>query len=241
MVSDRNALVLDGADTHLGAASLKLLRLGIDVVYAKDLDEACLLAQQEAQRIGAILFPPSVEVRGPAGLAAKVAEVRGGRPPQLLVIGEEPDADVKQSLRTAGVERALFEPYDESALRFAVNAAVCAGFDGDPRTEMRIPTTLRGRTYKGTRRRDVLVSTLSAQGAYLETPHPDPVGSLVRVEIDLPEQPLFARAVVRYTPDPESTRGLPPGMGIVFQELPEPDEARLRSYIHTQSQRFTLG
>lgn len=241
MVADRNALVLDGADMRLGEVSLKLLRLGVDVVYAKDLDEACLLAQQEAQRVGAILFPPNVPVAGPVALAAKVADGRGGRPPQLVVIGDEPDADTKQSLRAAGVERALFAPYDESALRFAVNAAVCAGFDGDPRVEMRIPTTLHGRTYAGTRRRDVLVSTLSAQGAYLETPHPDPVGSLVRVEIDLPGQALFARAVVRYTPDPESSSGLPPGMGVVFQDLPEPEQSRLRAYIHTQSQRFSLG
>lgn len=241
MSQERIALIVDDPASSLGEVSLRLLRLGIDVVYTKEMDEAQLLARQEAWRVGAVLFPPGVDPTAAAGLAARIGTLRRGAPPELLVIGEEPAAEAKQRLRDAGVERALWEPFDESTLRYGVNAAVFGGMQGDPRREVRIATTLRGRTYVGLRRKDVLVSTLSVAGAYLETPHPDEPGSRLRLEIDLPEgPPLFTRAEVRYASEAGTHHGLPTGMGVVFEPLGPPDEARVRAFLHEQAQRFTL-
>jgi hypothetical protein len=242
MPDERSALIVDDPETRLGEVSLRLLRLGIDVFYTKDLDEAQLLARQEAPRIGAVVFPPDLDAAALAGLARRIGASRRGVAPTLLVVGEEPDAERKAALRASGIERALFEPYDESTLRFVVNAAVHGGSEGDPRRETRVPVTLRGRVYMGLRRKDVLVSTLSAAGAYLETPHPDEPGSQLRIELDLPGDggPLFAKARVEYVPDPNARRGLPMGMGVVFQPLAGPDEARLRAFIHEQAQRFVV-
>lgn len=241
MPDHRIALVLDDDETHLGMVSLQLLRLGIDVVYSKDLDEARLLVRQEAGRVGAVVFPPSVDPTAAAELSDRIAST--GRPATLLVVGEEPVAARKQALRATGVERALWEPYDESTLRFLVNAAVYDDLVGDPRGEVRIPTTLRGRAYAGLHRKDVLVSSLSGAGAYLETPRPDPEGSVLRLEIDLSDgedRPLFTRGKVRYALAADDGRGLPTGMGVLFEALPGPDEARLRAFVHERARRFTV-
>ena len=62
MASARYALILDDEASALGSVALRLLRLGIDTSYAKDRDEAILWAQQEAERIHAVLFPSSVDM-----------------------------------------------------------------------------------------------------------------------------------------------------------------------------------
>ena len=51
---ERFALILDSESAELGHAALRLLELGIDVLYANDLDEAELLARQESERLGAV-------------------------------------------------------------------------------------------------------------------------------------------------------------------------------------------
>ena len=49
MTSTRNftVLVADEPDCPLGPMALRLTRIGIDPLYANDVDEACLLAEQE--------------------------------------------------------------------------------------------------------------------------------------------------------------------------------------------------
>ena len=56
------ALIVDDDQNTLGDVALRLLRLRIDLFYAKESGEAWLLAQQEADRIRTILFPASVGI-----------------------------------------------------------------------------------------------------------------------------------------------------------------------------------
>ena len=55
-------LIVDDDRNTLGQLALRILRLGVDVFYAKGGEEARLLALQEAERIGVLLFPPTVEL-----------------------------------------------------------------------------------------------------------------------------------------------------------------------------------
>jgi hypothetical protein len=56
---ERFALILDSASAEPGRAALRLLELGIDVVYANDLDEAELL---RAKGVTWRLWEPSTRV-----------------------------------------------------------------------------------------------------------------------------------------------------------------------------------
>ena len=57
-VSDYGALlVLDSQKCSLGQAALALVRLGVEALYANDLDEASLLARQEGLRLRGALAP----------------------------------------------------------------------------------------------------------------------------------------------------------------------------------------
>ena len=56
------ALIVDDDENTLGEIALRLLRLRIDVFYAKGSVEGWLLAKQEAGRIRALLFPATVDI-----------------------------------------------------------------------------------------------------------------------------------------------------------------------------------
>ncbi|UCE86202.1 MAG: PilZ domain-containing protein [Deltaproteobacteria bacterium] len=235
MGSERYALILDDEHNSLGAVALRLLRLGIDTSYAKDRDEAFLWAQQEAERIRAILFPPSVDVGEVMTLATQISARSQAEPPNPIVIGQRPAEPQIDGLRKGGVLWALWEPYDESSLRWVVNEAMAPSDAGSTRQEPRVPTTFLGKTWYRTHRKDVVVSSLSIRGAYLETPNPFWEGIELTVEIPLPDGPLVTKATVRY-----QTEGRTSGMGVAFAPLDLEKEMRLQSYVEAHAGIFTL-
>ena len=74
---ERFALILDSASEELGSTALRLLELGIDVLYANDLDEAELLARQESERLGAVLIPATFRLNQVEALLSRVQEDTG--------------------------------------------------------------------------------------------------------------------------------------------------------------------
>jgi len=243
MSDARCALILDDAAASLADVALRLLRLRIDVFYAKERDEGWLLAQQEAARIRALLFPPTIdfdEVSAVSGcLRAHAPEV----PQTAVVIGKRPNEAVRERLRAGGVEWAIWEPYDDSCLRSVVSRAMTACHDdhSETRAHRRIPTTLPASAYAGTRRKDVVVSTLSPGGAFLETPSPLPEGLRVTLEIALPGHLVTVKADVVYARYPgDDEPGQPSGMGVSFSNLDPANEKRMRRFLDDLDDRFVV-
>ena len=242
MSDARCALIVDDEANSLGDVALRLIRIGIDVFYAKGRAEAWLLAQQEAAHIRLLLFPPTIEIDDALEVAAclrsEAPEVRLS----LLVIGERPDEATRRRLRDAGVEWALWEPDDESCLRSIVSAAmspVDAGERTAERKHRRLPTTLLARAFVGTCRKDAIVSTLSLGGAFLETPRPLAEGTRISLEIGLPEALLLLKAEVvyaRYTGDGNQ----PIGMGVEFSDLAPEAEEQLGVFLFDQEDLFEV-
>jgi hypothetical protein len=235
-------LIVDDEPNGLGEIALRILRLGIDVFYAKDRGEAWLLAQQEAPRIGAVLFPPSLDF---AEVEAVVKALRTHAPQvdrTLVVIGRRPDDAARQRLRDRGVEWALWEPHDESGLRSVVSAAMGPRYEGEPRKAPRLPTTLLGRAFLGAKRRDAIVATLSTAGAFLEMPSPFPEESQITLEIALPEGSVVGKARVVHTRYPEEAASghHPGGMGVEFlSPAPEAVE-RIRLFLKGIEEHFLV-
>ncbi len=245
--NERCALILDDEKNSLGEVALRLLRLGIDVFYTKDRDEAMLLGQQEAERIRALLFPVGVDVDE---VCAVREQIDGhGQAPQVtaVAIGEAPDEVQLARLREAGVTSTLWEPYDESALRFVVTAALAGAKHApagakqtDTRQEQRLPTTLPGRAFVGIRRKDVIVYTLSPLGAFLETPFPFRADTRITLEIQLPDEPLLTKAEVVYARSSRDSGppDQPNGMGVSFTGLDPSGEERIRHFLREQFERL---
>lgn len=242
MSDERYALAFDDDGATLGGVVLRLLRLGTDVLYAASPDEAFLLARQEAGRIHALLFPPSMGLGDLARVAECLESHPKGRSPTLVVIGSRPDDTARAQLRAAGAEWAVWKPADDSALRFAVSAALCLPRDAEHRDGPRIPTSLDASFKCGDRRDGAVVYTLATRGAFLETPRPLPEGTSLQVELCLPEKRISVEAQVRYATAAGQHRRppWPGGMGIAFTALDPDAEALLRGYVEQRAECFIV-
>lgn len=235
-------LIVDDDPNSLGEIALRILRLGIDVFYAKDRGEAWLLAQQEATRIGVVLFPPTLDFEEVAAVVDSLRSRAPEVPRTLVVVGRRPDEDHRKRFRERGVEWALWEPHDESGLRSVVSAAMGPKYAREPRKAPRLPTTLLGRAFLGARRHDAIVASLSTAGAFLETPSPLAEESLITLEIALPDGSLVVKARVvhaRYPSSGEPQRH-PGGMAVEFSSLTPEAQKRLRLYLQGIEERFLV-
>ena len=221
----------------LGQVALRLIRLGAPSSYARTLS-SWLLAQHEARAYGC--------AGGVSRRAGGVAGSRAsrGHPSGLarssIAIGASPDDATRARLREAGVEWALWEPYDESALRMVLSNAMAPALAGEPRRSERLPTTLLGRAFKGLHRKDGVVCSLSIDGAFLEMPHPYEEGTRITLEIDIEGESLVAKAEIRYTRERGGAGAseYPAGMGVAFLELAPAAREKLARYLAEQHRRF---
>jgi hypothetical protein len=236
----RSALVVDDAKGGLGQVALRLIRLGIDSYYAKDVVEAWLLAQQEADDIRVLLVAPGADLGGVARILALLRGDGSELPRSVVAIGPCPDEATRAGLRVTGVEWALWEPYDESALRMVLSNAMAPTFEGEPRRVQRLPTTLLGRAFKGLHRKDGVVCSLSTDGAFLEMPHPYEDGTRITLEIDVEGESIVTKAEVRYTIERggAGASAYPAGMGVAFREIAPDARDRLARYLAEQNRRF---
>ena len=235
-----STLVMDDAKAGLGQVALRLIRLGIATYYAKDPVEAWLLAQQEIDSIRVLLVSPGADLGGIARILALLRGQTPAVPRSAVAIGACPDEATRAALCESGVEWALWEPYDESALRMVLSNAMAPVFSGEPRRARRLPTTLLGRAFKGLHRKDGVVCSLSTDGAFLEMPYPFEEGTRITLEIDVEGVSIVAKAEVRYTIERGGAGASehPAGMGVAFSEIPPDSRDRLARYLAEQNRRF---
>ena len=234
------ALIFDDEKNGLGQLALHILRVGVDVFYAKDGEEARLLAMQEADRIRVVLFPPSVDLDQLSALQNSLQSGQDPKPRTLVVVGERPDEATRVRLRECGVDWALWLPYDESALRQVLADALAVRHHTELRKGPRLPTTLLGRVFVGVRRKDVIVSTLSLGGAFLETPTPFLEGTRITLELALPDGQALTKGEVVYARSAcdSGPAGHPAGMGVAFADLDATSQERLQRFLDELQDRF---
>lgn len=239
----QSVLVVDDANGGLGELALRLVRLGIDGFYAGDPGEAWLLAQQEARRIRLVVLAPEVDLQELDRILAELSEIAPEVQRSLLAIGPCPADERREELRKAGVYWALWEPWDESALRMALSGAMAALPEGAlSRRFQRFPTTLLGRAFKGDARQDGLVSSLSEGGAFVETPNPFEPGTRITLEIEVGGGTIETEAEVVYNHLAGADAGAssPMGMGVEFRELSEKACGQLARTLLGHKRRFEV-
>lgn len=243
MSEARSVLLVDHAGGGLGDVALRLIRLGIDAYFAQDPEEGWLLAQQEAEQVRVVLVSPAVDPRGIERIMACLDSRAPQQPRTVVVVGERPDDATRDRLKQVGAEKALWGAYDESSLRMLVSDAMASGHrGGDTRRSPRLPTTLLARAFRGMRRKDGIVYSLSRHGAFLEMPYPFEAATPVTLEIEMPKGTLLLRGEVVTSREAgqDGKADLPAGMGVNFLDPDEKTLERLGRFLQELEGRFAL-
>ncbi len=220
MSSERSVLVFDVVDGGLASTADRLRRLGFRTIRAKTPEEGVAVLGDRRHRIGAALIPPDLPV---VDLAAALQAFREENRERLefVAVGPQPPLDAVAHLRAADVRLALWEPFPDATLRFQVNRALSGpGFEARRRAP-RAPLARQARILARSGVKSALVYSLSAGGAFLETPRPSGRGVGVQLELSLPDHEVETAARVLYTNVPGNLQreNLPVGMAVAFEEL----------------------
>jgi len=233
MSSRRTVLVVDAGGHPLEPAAQRLRLLGIPALRAKTGGEARAALSDARAAVGAVLIPPDPPTMDLARALRALSTTPEGEQLALLVCGPRPDVGARARLRDAGAKLALWEPLDDSALRFQVNRAFAAGYvQPQSRRAERVPTSWPVEVRIGARVRPAQLYSLSARGAFLATAGPALRRTLVHVTLPLPGQDLRVAGEVVLTNVPGNLRkrNLPIGMGVRFLGLSGEAERALMGY-----------
>lgn len=216
MATPDTLLVLDCGLSSFARLVVRARGVGLHAQPAKTPDDARELLRARRHAIGAAVIPPDLPA---ADLGAALDELRELAAWQLgiLVAGPRPDASRCDRLRRAGVDLALFEPYDDHTLRFQLNRALAEGRDlRRPRGALRAPADWDVVVRTGQREKPARVYTVSSAGGYVATPRPSQRGALVFLTLPLPEGAVrvTGRVVMTNVPGNLQHENLPLGMGV---------------------------
>jgi hypothetical protein len=235
-------LAVDDDKGSLGDPSLQLVRLGVDILLATEVDEARLLARQEAEAIKGVLIPSeNSEERIDAVLDA-VGPHTGLGPESIALLGRRLDEDRMWRLRERGLRFRLWSPYEDRDLRYLGCSLISAASDSNLRIDARVPTAIPAVAEFRGRAREVLVGDLSSSGAYLETEEPFPAGSMLHVEIALPGGTIRLRATVRWVVRPQQgpSSARAGGFGVEFLRPKPLHRSALLDHLAEEADRFYL-
>jgi hypothetical protein len=238
MQYQRLALILDDEAGQTGELALLLVRLGVNVLYANDFDEAVLLAREAAGNVGAIIVPSG---RATAWLPMILKRMRV--PPEALVpAGERPDDTSLDSLRSQGVRWMLQLPDQDRAVRFVVTSAMSETDATEIRFYLRLPTELEGSVKHGPLERPCEIRNLSPGGALLAMEPLFPVGSRIMLSLGLGDASLTLGARTAWSTECTGVHPIEtsPVMGVSFDDVDPEARDLLSRFLEGEIQRFRL-
>lgn len=220
----------------------RLLLLGFRAVRVSSTEEATHALKQSGEpiRAGMLCVPHGLGDLGSALGRMREQAHKGAL--RFIAVGPRPDAPALEELRKAGVELALWQPFDDAALRFVLNQATYRPGDYGQRRKLRAPTTMVARVFSQAGPKAALVYNLSESGAYLETHRPTANSGHVRVELPLPSGTVTieARVVNTNVPGNVSRSNLPIGMGVEFVDVPDETRQNLAAYVEALAVAFRI-
>lgn len=224
-------LVLESTPERADALLRRVRELGsYRPIAAKTPEHAVRMTDDARLAVRAALLAPDYPVADLAGALDALRAGAASRRLRFVAVGPHPGAEALSRLREAGVDLALWEPWDDVRLRFQLNRALAAPEQESVRRDQRAPTDWRARVQGNGREKEALVYSLSPGGAFLATPRPSMRGAKVSVLLPLPAGNVAIDGRVLYTNVPGNLQRaeLPVGMGVAFEEPPPDAERELR-------------
>jgi hypothetical protein len=239
-LSERPTVLLLPLEGRLDDISGRLLLVHFRGRIVSNLGEAERLLRSEQPPIRAAVISSEPKVADLAATLRKLREAASGPELRFLAVGARPADSMRQKLRAAGVDWALYDAFSDTELRFLLNQASHEGDKGERREELRIPTTLTAKVKSAMGTKVAMVYNLSSTGSYLETLRPSQVGIRVTVELPLPGGTIELPATVVSTNVTGNLRreNLPRGMGVKFENVSPAAEAALLQFIEERTAAF---
>ncbi len=233
MPEHAKVLLIEGSEYRMAGLAGRLREIGVQPMSAKTLDDAIRMLEERGQSVSTALFPPDLPVTDLKGALESLRRAVPTSGVPFVVVGERPGPDDRERLRSAGVELALWEPFDDATLRFQLNRVLSTDRTERQRGVPRVPTQLPARVSVAGRSKDAIVYSLSVAGAFLEMARATLSGAQIDLEIRLPSTPVTTRALVVFSNVPGNLQqpNLPLGMGVAFLDVSAEAWKQLRVYI----------
>jgi len=208
----------------------------------RDLEAAVRILSDGVVPVHAVLLPSVHELEDLSGALDRLRAAAPEGRIRIVTVGKRPGLAQVETLREAGIDFALFEPFSDPELRFVLNQALFDDSLGEVRREVRVPTPILARVITKTGPKVAAVYNLSVGGVYLETARPAQEGIRVEVELRLPGGQLSLPALVISTNVPGNLKreNLPVGMGVRFDALEPDQEELLRQYVASCADSYRL-
>jgi hypothetical protein len=233
MSSSGHVILLESLDGSSHKLAERIMTFGTEPVLVSNFEEAQTILQERRILISAVMIPtemPSQSLKKEIKALRKLGPASGLI---LVSVGKPPTDDERKKLRAAGLQLALWEPYDDGTLRFQVNRALGGDRDHHGREHMRAPTYLLARVFVGGRTKDAVVYSLSEGGTFLETPRASMDGATVDIELRLPANHIRINGSVIFSNVPGNLQrpNLPMGMGIKFGTGTPNERLEIANYV----------
>jgi len=232
--SDFNpVLLLEGTPGQLNELARRIRLLGAEPLSCETVDEAISHFPLGHHDSVAVVLDCSLATRALKKELARLSLVSDAMGLFFLATGDPPGARVRRKLRQAGVQHALWNPFDDATLRFQLNRAWNQNRDDHKRASQRIPTFLHAQVGASQRTKDGIVYSLSLDGAFIETARASMAGATVELAIRLPECAIETRGRVVFANVPGNLQrpNLPLGMAVRFEELDASTAKQLKSFV----------
>ncbi len=233
MSESGHVLLIESLDGSSHKLAERIMAFGIEPILVTDFEEAQQALDQRRHLIAGVMIPTSLPSQT---LKKEIKTLRRKGPASGLIfvsVGKSPTADERKKLRAAGMQIALWEPYDDGTLRFQLNRALGGDRDAHGREHKRAPTYLLARIFVAGRTKDAVVYSLSEGGAFLETPRASMDGAHLDIELRLPTDHVRVAGEVIFSNVPGNLQrpNLPMGMGVRFDALASDLGTQLREYV----------
>jgi len=111
------------------------------------------------------------------------------------------------------------------------------GTKGPPprRDDLRVNTRFEVAVKDAGQMKRLYIKNISGGGMYIETPHIHPVGKKLELDLALPQSGHIIQTMVEVAwANPKGVGDLPPGMGVKFLNLSEPDRVLIQNLVTTK-------
>ena len=231
---DALVMVLDDAGGGLGALSVALVKGGVDVVYAADLDELILLAREQPHPSVLLLAPNVLALR----VLGKLAKALGLAPEAVLPWGSRPgDAEI-EAFRAAGLRWSVWDCPNPEAAQYVVAAALWDLDKSELRFEARMPTELPGMLYLEGGSERMTVLDLGGGGIRVRCGRPLAPDAEVALRFRLAAREIEAGARVTWT---RAGAGSSSDAGLAFERFEGDAEKRIRAEVSAWLARHRIA
>jgi hypothetical protein len=243
-VSKRETLLLiDAGASLMEALSQRLRAIGYRALRTKNVEQGYAALSDRRFTIRVAVIPPDLLVPDLARALETLCAPAGKTALRFLATGTQPDANERHLLRRAGVDLALWDPFDDHTLQFQVNRASAEGKSPPRRRQaVRVPNSWPVRVATGKREKQARIYSVSAQGAYLATPRPSLPNALIHFSLPLPsgDLRLSGEVVMTNVPGNLARGNLPLGMGVRFKGTTRETEGSILAYTEERAQKLLV-